>query len=1129
MPILIQNLYFSCFSEHKYKKFYYFLFNNKNIDFSSFYAKIIFYCRSHLCRIEQTEFRVHCLKHYKIITSMGSYRIYGEVVVVQKFVKDLCNFEPRMNLRKKVDNENLRQRKKLDERKSKPKVCVASLPRRSLKRCRSFKTENSILDSTKISQAGKNKILIEIPKNKVHNINFNDKSKDLDVCMPKNKECDETLSISETTNIAEQDSGTTDEAIQKTKTKLSRSNKIARQNEDLNGKRSLRCEIFLNNIKQFESYQSNKTKLDEEPNLKSIELNTIKANSKEFRLSKNHDGKHLKTKRKNLETADFSNDTSLFEDNRHSAPDERENRGKATSSSGRNIVLRRSKTSGNSQDSNLPNKFHSGKSNSTSKVKPCKSLQKLTQNNRSESCKIFEAAYDLNDKNNTFYNDLKLIENTIHKIISKCKAQDVDYNKLDSFNNHTFYSDLISIKDIISLIESKFKDNEIDQDSFDTSNKYRLKSEDHEAAQSSFDPVYNSSHKPINLHICRKTLEISSSSEFFESTEISPTPNANCSFVIKHLESNDDVLFSQDDAIVNFPGTKDNESMLQIDLPRDSLDEDYWNKTKLNCSFELDDHDSSLLLNRCHSEVSVPKITGSLDIDSFCLPENNNAIAAKNDFSTMQRNSGEITESMVNNKNSENTNQDNLERMRENSFTVKVRLSIPRKMVPFEKSHGDVIKHKDILETDGINSFCLSQNISSLVERKLNLQEYCSNGSACNDNSIIKLKRPKYALDLNDNMNASAGLCSSKNDKNLFFKHDADEADQNRSFETQFNGYIVNETFVELPIKFSQEETNSFTGKQSALDVHPESSYFKNGFINNPHVENSQIYVEPAQSQDKNLFSNDSASLCGAKNILDPTFDGFKAENIGNKCDLSSSVIISDKDSAISFPDRAMDVIRNVHTNIETDTDLQFSGEHYNPSEKTFVNDSTKLHQKDLENKSDYSRNISKSVKEARRHSLLPVFSKKNSKMLVMRNFDFYNDLIVAESSIHGYGVFTPFEIPENTLLMEYKGEIIGKCMSDKREQLYKRNNIDSVYMFSISEDMIIDATLTGNKARYVNHSCNPNCEAILSYKDRSIKYCTIRNVAANEELLINYNMGFDMNAETCNCNDSGCKFKQII
>ncbi|ELA42938.1 uncharacterized protein VICG_00253, partial [Vittaforma corneae ATCC 50505] len=143
---------------------------------------------------------------------------------------------------------------------------------------------------------------------------------------------------------------------------------------------------------------------------------------------------------------------------------------------------------------------------------------------------------------------------------------------------------------------------------------------------------------------------------------------------------------------------------------------------------------------------------------------------------------------------------------------------------------------------------------------------------------------------------------------------------------------------------------------------------------------------------------------------------------------------------------------------------------------------------------------------------------------LIMNGFKHYDDLVIRQSSIHGLGIFTPVFIPENTLIMEYKGEIIGKCMSDKREKLYKMNSIDSVYMFSVSEDMIIDATMTGNKARYINHSCNPNCEAIHSVVDKSIKYCSTRDILPDEELTINYNMSQDIYGEKCNCGDSECK-----
>lgn len=146
----------------------------------------------------------------------------------------------------------------------------------------------------------------------------------------------------------------------------------------------------------------------------------------------------------------------------------------------------------------------------------------------------------------------------------------------------------------------------------------------------------------------------------------------------------------------------------------------------------------------------------------------------------------------------------------------------------------------------------------------------------------------------------------------------------------------------------------------------------------------------------------------------------------------------------------------------------------------------------------------------------------KRSRSEVMNSFDHYDHLIVANSKIHGKGIFTPVQIKEKTLIMEYKGEIIGKLVSDKREKFYIKNNFDSIYMFTVSDDMIIDATMTGNKARYINHSCDPNCEAINCIRDKSIKYCSVRDIKANEELTINYNMPLKEN-EKCGCGAENC------
>ena len=60
-------------------------------------------------------------------------------------------------------------------------------------------------------------------------------------------------------------------------------------------------------------------------------------------------------------------------------------------------------------------------------------------------------------------------------------------------------------------------------------------------------------------------------------------------------------------------------------------------------------------------------------------------------------------------------------------------------------------------------------------------------------------------------------------------------------------------------------------------------------------------------------------------------------------------------------------------------------------------------------------------------------------------------------------------------------GESISIARSDAREKEYEANGLDSTYMFRVAdkpEDRVIDATKRGGKARYINHSCDPNCES---------------------------------------------------
>ena len=83
-----------------------------------------------------------------------------------------------------------------------------------------------------------------------------------------------------------------------------------------------------------------------------------------------------------------------------------------------------------------------------------------------------------------------------------------------------------------------------------------------------------------------------------------------------------------------------------------------------------------------------------------------------------------------------------------------------------------------------------------------------------------------------------------------------------------------------------------------------------------------------------------------------------------------------------------------------------------------------------------------------------------------------------ARSAIHNWGLYAMENISANDMIIEYVGEKIRQEVADLREQQYLRSGIGSSYLFRIDEGTVIDATKKGGIARFINHSCTPNCTA---------------------------------------------------
>jgi len=112
--------------------------------------------------------------------------------------------------------------------------------------------------------------------------------------------------------------------------------------------------------------------------------------------------------------------------------------------------------------------------------------------------------------------------------------------------------------------------------------------------------------------------------------------------------------------------------------------------------------------------------------------------------------------------------------------------------------------------------------------------------------------------------------------------------------------------------------------------------------------------------------------------------------------------------------------------------------------------------------------------------------------------------LHVCRSRLAGRGVFTSRAVPKGTLLLEYLGERITHA--EAGERYYAAAEPDAfVLLFTVDRKVVIDGGVGGRAARYVNHSCDPNCEA--DEIGGRIFITSIRDIAAGEELTYDYNM----------------------
>lgn len=134
----------------------------------------------------------------------------------------------------------------------------------------------------------------------------------------------------------------------------------------------------------------------------------------------------------------------------------------------------------------------------------------------------------------------------------------------------------------------------------------------------------------------------------------------------------------------------------------------------------------------------------------------------------------------------------------------------------------------------------------------------------------------------------------------------------------------------------------------------------------------------------------------------------------------------------------------------------------------------------------------------------------------------------VRHSTIHGNGMFATRKIPADARIIEYEGKRISEAQAEKRFGL-DPDNPHHTFFFSLESGKLIDGGDQGNDARWINHACEPNCEA---QEEKGRVYIhALRDISRGEELFYDYGLVIEekmskalKKAYACRCGAASCR-----
>ncbi|XP_041659164.1 histone-lysine N-methyltransferase 2C isoform X2 [Cheilinus undulatus] len=159
-------------------------------------------------------------------------------------------------------------------------------------------------------------------------------------------------------------------------------------------------------------------------------------------------------------------------------------------------------------------------------------------------------------------------------------------------------------------------------------------------------------------------------------------------------------------------------------------------------------------------------------------------------------------------------------------------------------------------------------------------------------------------------------------------------------------------------------------------------------------------------------------------------------------------------------------------------------------------------------------------------HSKPPVVHPRSSQYRWMKS-EWRANVYLARSRIQGLGLFAARDMEKQAMVIEYNGTILRNEVAISKEKIYRSQN-RAMFMFRIDSEHVVDATRSGGLARYINHSCAPNCVAEVVTFERGYKIIIscIRRIEKGEELCFDYQ--FDsvegQHKIACHCGAPECR-----